>query len=361
MNILIPILGFGKAGGYRVLSNLASEWTKLGHNVNFLVPETSPPPYFPTDAAIVTSNRSGDVSEYYAESSARSISALDNLLSLYSGVKKIGENYDVILANQSFTPWPIWLARPRKAALFYYIQAYEPEYYQLEKKWLSWLVAKLSYKLPFITIVNSGIYVDYKGVRSVGVVPPGLDFNIYRTKDRPKDLRSADQIIVGTIGRSEPSKGTIYALEGFAKANQLDGRLKLKVAYGNLPEHWSHQDCSVIIPRNDHELADYYRSLDVLLAPCTTQKGAPHYPVMEAMACGVAVVTTGYIPADYRNSWIVANQSPDSISDAILELSRGNDHIDKVATASKDIESFSWPIVAQSMLKLLYKHSEAER
>jgi glycosyltransferase involved in cell wall biosynthesis len=361
MNILIPILGFGKAGGYRVLSNLASEWKKLGHKVDFLVPETSPPPYFPTDAAIIASNRSGDVFKYRRESSTRGISALDNLLSLYSGVKKIGDNYDVILANQSFTPWPIWLARPQKASLFCYVQAYEPDYYQLEKKWLSWLIAKLSYKLPFFSIVNSGIYIDYKGVRSVGVVPPGLDFNIFHAKDHRKELRSADEIIVGTIGRSEPSKGTIYALEGFAKAYKQDGRLKLKVAYGNLPENWCHEDCSVIIPKNDYELADYYRSLDVLLAPCTTQQGAPHYPVMEAMACGVAVVTTGYIPADDRNSWIVANKSPSSISDAILELTHSDDYERKVTTAAKDIESYSWPIVAQSMLKLLYKYSEAER
>jgi hypothetical protein len=33
MKILIPILGFGRTGGYRVLSQLATEWCKQGHAV----------------------------------------------------------------------------------------------------------------------------------------------------------------------------------------------------------------------------------------------------------------------------------------------------------------------------------------
>jgi len=40
--------------------------------------------------------------------------------------------------------------------------------------------------------------------------------------------------------------------------------------------------CVVVVPGNDTELADYYRSVDILIAPGTVQHGAPHYPVMEA-------------------------------------------------------------------------------
>ena len=353
MNILIPILGFARAGGYRVLSKLASEWIAMGHTVDFLVPETSPAPYFPTKAAIIRCNRLGLLSEVAKPEGKGSITAVDNLLSLYAGIKAISENYDVILANHSFTAWPIWAARPGRAALVYYIQAYEPEYYALESKWFSWLLARLSYKLPFHRIVNSKIYAGYKGIDAQDVVPPGLDFDVYYPKNTGNNFNSAKQIVIGTIGREEPAKGTIYALEGFAMANAQDGRLKLKVAYGNLPDGWSHPDCSVIVPRDDQELADYYRSLDILLAPGITQHGAPHYPVMEAMACGVAVVTTGYLPADEQNSWLVDNMSSQSVCEGILRLIDDSEHRIKTEQASHNIARFSWPLIARQMLDII--------
>lgn len=52
MRILIPMLGFGRAGGYRVLSELANVWLRAGHDVAFAVPATSEVPYFPTEATI---------------------------------------------------------------------------------------------------------------------------------------------------------------------------------------------------------------------------------------------------------------------------------------------------------------------
>ena len=354
MSILIPMLGFARAGGYRVLSKLASEWIKMGHKVDFLVPETSPAPYFPTTANIIRCNRSGLLPDEQAKSETdRQTTAVDNLLSLYAGIKAVSENYDVILANHSFTVWPAWLARPRRATLVYYIQAYEPDYYALERKGFSWLLSRLSYKLPFHLIVNSKIYAGYKGINTQDIVPPGVDFDVFYPKENAKNLDSADQIVIGTIGRLETAKGTIYAIEGFAKACTQDDRLTLKVAYGNLPDGWSHPGCSIVIPQNDQELADYYRSLDILLAPGITQHGAPHYPVMEAMACGVAVVTTGYIPADDRNSWLVDNMSSQSVCEGILRLIDDSEYRIKTERASRDIARFSWPQIARQMITII--------
>lgn len=354
MSILIPMLGFARAGGYRVLSKLADEWLEMGHQVDFLVPETSPFPYFPTMANVIRCNRSGPLPEKSTKPEAgRRTTAVDNLLSLYAGVKTISENYDAILANHSFTVWPVWAARTKRAKLVYYIQAYEPDYYALEGKWFSWLLSRFSYKLPFHQIVNSKIYVGHKGLRADEIVPPGLDFDVFQTKETDKVLSSAKEILVGTIGRSEPAKGTIYALEGFALAHLQNRRLKLKVAYGNLPDGWSHSECSVVVPHDDEELADYYRSLDILLAPGITQHGAPHYPVMEAMACGVAVVTTGYLPADEQNSWIVDNMSAESVCEGILRVINDSHYLIKTGQASRDIAPFSWPHIAKQMMAII--------
>ena len=62
MNIIIPVLGFGNSGGYRVLSNLATELIKLGHRVDFLSPGTTTTPYFPTKAGILWIKADGTLS-----------------------------------------------------------------------------------------------------------------------------------------------------------------------------------------------------------------------------------------------------------------------------------------------------------
>ncbi|WP_341479706.1 glycosyltransferase [Clostridium algidicarnis] len=68
-------------------------------------------------------------------------------------------------------------------------------------------------------------------------------------------------------------------------------------------------------PDGDDNLADYYRNLDILVAPGHIQLGAIHYPVIEAMACNVPVITTGYYPANDENSFIVPVKRPDKIAE----------------------------------------------
>ncbi|WP_447407026.1 hypothetical protein, partial [Clostridium perfringens] len=76
-------------------------------------------------------------------------------------------------------------------------------------------------------------------------------------------------MVVGCIGRSEPQKGTGYVLEAFQELHAKDPRHRLRIAYGNLPEGWSHEAAEIVVPRNDVELAAFYRSLDVLVAAGT--------------------------------------------------------------------------------------------
>jgi hypothetical protein len=163
MKILIPILGFGRAGGYRVLSELANHWKKMGHEVNFLVNEASTPPYFPTDAVINWINNSGNNVEKKEQviSLPSIFNVPNNLKSLYRSLSKIGKNYDAILANHCLTVWPTAFANCGSARKYYYIQAYEPEYYAMQEGIKSRILeemAKQSYRFnttQFFRINNS--------------------------------------------------------------------------------------------------------------------------------------------------------------------------------------------------------------
>lgn len=157
---------------------------------------------------------------------------------------------------------------------------------------------------------------------------------------------------VGTIGRHEPTKGTKYVLEAFEKLAAIDANVHLKVAFGNLPSEWSHERVEIVVPQNDRELAEYYRSVDVLVAPGTVQLGACHYPVLEAMACGTPVITTGYIPADSSNAWIVPVCDSSAIVDALLDIRATAPQTleAKLTSAAEAITSFEWSRVAENFL-----------
>jgi glycosyltransferase involved in cell wall biosynthesis len=162
---------------------------------------------------------------------------------------------------------------------------------------------------------------------------------------------------MGCLGRPEPFKGTEHVIRAYEilRERGVDGRLR--VAHGNLPAGRAIPDgCEVVPAKNDAELVAFYQSLDVLVAPATIHLGAPHCPVMEAMACRVAVVSTGAIPASEEadNAWIVPPHRPDAIADAVEDIisdeSRRRARLDR---AFADIQPFSWTALAPRMLEIL--------
>ena len=359
MKILIPILGFGRAGGNRVLAELANHWIRDGHKVDFLVNEASSMPYFPTSAGIRWATNSGRlISEAEREErSPRTFNGWINLVSLYRAIAKIGKDYDIIFANHSLIAWPVALAKCGGAKKFYYIQAYEPEYYALEKglksRVLEWLSTR-SYSFNLVQICNGPNYIGYKNIRAKEWVPPGINFDLFFPKSESKNFSAAQEIVLGCIGRKEPAKGIKYVLEAFEMLYEQDQRFQLHVAFGNLPDDFAHPGLKIVVPQNDKELGEYYRSLDIMLAPGTVQLGAPHYPVMEAMACGVPVVTTGYLPANDRNSWIVEVGSSNSIAAAVNDIVSCGEYRNKVMKATEDIAGFGWERVANKLVQLMF-------
>lgn len=359
MKILIPIISFGRAGGNRVLSQLANNWMTMGVSVDFLVDYRSPAPYFPTNANIIYFDGSGRLYDKEDLNSVRkNFKESNNSLNIYIGMwralLKLKHNYDIILANHSLTTIPIFLAGASKAQKFYYIQAYEPEYYEIEKGLKSKILkhlSKISYALPFHKIVNAPIYLKYKKINSNLWIPPGIDNKIFfRRLSSPK---ISGNITLGIIGRKEISKGTIYALKAFEQLADKYPDIKLRIAYGNLPENWFHERAFISVPQNDSELASFYREIDILIAPGIVQLGACHYPVIEGMACGTPVVTTGYYPANQDNSWIVEVQNINQIVEAISEIillqpTDLENYLDRAFDATKE---FAWPEVAKKFLK----------
>lgn len=348
LRILIPVLGFGRTGGNRVLAELANAWIRAGHEVAFACPSTSAPPYFRTEAPIFWLGPGGASADAPVGSGQ---TGLDNVRRVLGGVKRLHPAFDVVLANHSLTPWSVFLAGVPRAKRFYYIQALESEYYAMERKPLLWALSSASYAIPFTQIANASIY-RHPFLRPAAILPFGIDLGVFRSREQTPRPPNAS-LTIGCIGRSEPQKGTPYVLKAFERLYKRDQRHRLLIAYGNLPAGWSHPGASVVQPGNDTELAAFYRSLDVLVAAGTVQHGAPHYPALEALASGVALVTTGFMPATADNAWIVPNRDERSIADAIEEIAR--DPATAAAKTARGLEAvrpFAWEAIAQSAIDI---------
>jgi glycosyltransferase involved in cell wall biosynthesis len=341
MKILIPITYFGPTGGFRVLSEFANYWINQGNEVEFLAFKASDKPFFPTHAKLSWYDNEGNLTCNNDTGYKKKIS---RIFSVLKGMTKAIDtsSCDIILATLSLSAMPVFLTK-NKGKKFYYVQAYEPEYFNV--KTLSgivlYLLSLLSYKLNLNIIVNSPLYFNYKILKSNKFVYPGIDFTKFYPNTEVKQIES---FVIGTIGRVEPYKGTKYVLESYAELKKgLGHSLKLRIAFGNPELANELNDIEIVRPNNDKELGDFYRSLDVLIAPGLVQLGAVHYPVIEAMASKIPVVTTGYYPANSENAWVVPIKNSLEISNSIVDIIKYPELVaKKVNSAYNEISVFDW-------------------
>ncbi len=354
MKIVLPVLNFTRAGGARVLSQLASSWTRMGHEVIFCAHYGSAVPYYPTLAGIVwLDDRGRRVASNEEGKRHGGWASVVNLQGLLRGLNRHAADCDILLANHNRTAWPVAFCRSR-AKKFYYVQAYEPEYCQnnpgLRGK-MAKLTAEWSYRLPLKRIVNAPAYFDYQKLVADKFVPPGVDMEVFYPEPEPLE---GEVFRLGCIGRDEEEKGTRYVLEAFELLLAQGRAVELRIAaFGALPEKYhAHPAVRIEVPLNDAELARFYRGLDMLAAPGIGQRGAPHYPVIEAMACSVAVVNTGYFPATEENSWLVPERNAGALAAAIGEMMTNPELVrKKKRQALCDVQQLAWDKVAQRMLE----------
>ena len=287
LKIIIPVLGFGHSGGMRVLSNLATRFMQAGHETEFLAPKDNIEPYFPTLAPLKRYD--------YPFKRIPALRFYAKMVCMYLWLRTHSQMYDVVLANAYGTALPVELGTKKNARGFYYIQAYEVDFakdvpfpFSILDIWL----ARRSYRLDLVRIVNSKLYLNYKEIRACYVVPPGIDLEVFKFEPR---TCSEAPLQIGCIGRLEGWKGTQLIIDAVKKFRRITGiDLRLNVAF-NLPQDFvrSEEDdfITLLKPHGDTELAKFYRQNHLFIAIGLIQGGAYHYPCMESMASGTLVIS----------------------------------------------------------------------
>ena len=345
VRVAIPMLAFSSAGGMRVLSRLADSFIAQGHEVVFFSSHLINEPYYPTRAKIETYRNPFP--------SIPGLRGIFNLLGMLLFVLRNRNRFDVFLANFYLTAFPVWLGALGTSKAWYYIQAYEPEFYpgRSPGALLSRCLAGLSYWLPIRRIVNGDIYRNYKLLKCDAVIEPGIDLDVFVHQPT---AQVEHEIVVGCIGRTLAWKGTREIIEAVAQVREITGRnLVLNIAF-QLPvgvELARYPFARLLQPHGDQALAAFYRQAEVFVATGLLQDGAFHYPCLEAMASGCAVLSN-YGPATKASALCLEKVDKDVIVQGLLRyLGLGSSERQMlIRNASEVVVNHSWPIVAARML-----------
>ena len=358
MRIFIPVLGFGKAGGHRVLSRLASEWTSTGLEVIFICPKDYHDVYYPTTAEVhYVATLYSSLPNFLKKKILRD---LFGLLSLFKYLILNAFSTDIVLANRDLTAYPTKFASLIKNFKgFYYIQAYEPDFYEFTNplfRKISHIISSFTYKLGLSQVVNSPVYKNYKEINAKFVVPPGLDLSIFFYKDNTV-LNKKNTLTIGCIGRSQAWKGTADIIEAVKNLRDEGFDVKLSIAF-HIPDCYSAQDwIEVVQPHGDLLLAEFYRRCDIFVAAGKIQYGAFHYPAAESLAVGTTLVSSPYFPANENNSYIFEQCTPQQIAAALKKAISDSD--DERSTKSRDgyksISEISWSNSAEMFLQIFFE------
>ncbi|EFI8008645.1 hypothetical protein DBU31_005077, partial [Escherichia coli O158] len=219
------------------------------------------------------------------------------------------------------------------------------------------LIAGLTYYLPLKKILNSPNLLPHKHDDFIGVVPAGVDLNVFYPKPSNRLLNGHTSI--GIIGRKEKHKGTSEIISVLCSLKNKVGIII------NIAIYLEEVDKERLIAAgfqvkffpitSDLELASFYRSNDIMIAVGLIEDGAFHYPCAEAMACGCLVISN-YAPLTETNSVLkLVKFDAYKLGEAIniclnLDLEEKSKEIQSNISA---LNKYDWKIVGETFNSLL--------
>jgi glycosyltransferase involved in cell wall biosynthesis len=156
-------------------------------------------------------------------------------------------------------------------------------------------------------IVTTGEKLREQVIAETGVeasrvvsIPTGIDLERFHPADRSEARAvtglAPDAPVIGIVATLRSWKGHRYLFEAFAAMKRANALL---VVVGDGPQHEALQAYAtelgiasqVRFPGNQADVAPWMQSFDVFCLPSYANEGVPQ-ALMQAMACGLAVVTT---------------------------------------------------------------------
>jgi glycosyltransferase involved in cell wall biosynthesis len=174
--------------------------------------------------------------------------------------------------------------------------------------------------------------------REITLIPNGVDTECFKPMERNAGLAEAlgikkEERVMGFVGELREKKGLVALLSAYAKINKSQATTLLivgevrggedKKVFDELKSSIPNGKIAVTGYVSNHDLPSYYSVVDVLVHP-SLRDGLPNV-VLEAMACGKAVIAT---PAggvsdllnDGKNGRMVSINDIDSLTKIVQEV-----------------------------------------
>lgn len=275
---------------------------------------------------------------------------------------------DVTLATSYETALPVRVAGSGRR--YYFMQHFEPYFCnESPDPVLAGIIASQSYSLGLSMIANSTWLHDRiareTGAADISLCVNAIDHRIFN--GQPRVAADTDEIrIISYGGRNAEWKGFREMARAVAIArDRLPGKTIIWRVYGE----------ALLSPDNDiarydalgflgpAALAQAYRDCDMLLS-ASWYESFPLFP-LEAMACGLPVITTRFGTEDYaqhgETAHIVEARSPESIADGIRKLVEDPAYRTRLAeNGHRASHDFTWERSVQTLETLLTGESPRE-
>jgi glycosyltransferase involved in cell wall biosynthesis len=205
----------------------------------------------------------------------------------------------------------------------------------------------------------SRIYLSAYGISPTVETRDGVDLEIFRPANPGRVPNGDRPLVVGWVGNSEWNKEAGNDPKGLetivrpAIALLMDEGLQVVGDFADRKERW----------RQRHEMPEYYHGIDVLVCAATTE-GTPN-PVLEAMACGVPIISTdvGIVPevlGEKQHEFIIP-RDVSLLADAIRRLCLNRGLLVELSQENiRQIESRAWSGLYPNWCHLL-RSSHRER
>lgn len=265
---------------------------------------------------------------------------------------------DVVIATLSYTAYAV--VRSGKGVPVHYYLHYEP---LVREEGYKKRIMEETYLLPTLKISNSSwlsrMMRKKSGQSPMGEVFPAIDHEVFYPTEREK----SNVFTIVSLAKDKWWKGFPDALRAIREVRRRGHDVRF-LAFGTsfskerLPEDVRDIEFEFVGPKKDIELAEFYRSADALISASYFESFP--LPPLEAMACGVPVVTTPYGTEDYardgETALIVEAQQPIAMADALERLIKDHKLRQTLIDAGRhESKRFTWEITTDKFEHLLTK------